>query len=414
MFRLTRLSNGLRVVSEPMPSLRSVAVGLWIDAGTRDETATESGAAHFLEHLLFKGSERIGAREISERFDAIGAEANAFTTKEATCFWVRLLDDDLPEGLALIAEMVQRPAFRAGDIEAERRVVIEEINMTEDDPADLAHEQFFGAVFAGHPLERPVLGERRAVAGLGAATLRSFWRRRYRANGAVLAAAGSVDHERLVALAEAHFGEWPEADGRRMLQRPLATSEVRVVSRESEQVHLVVGGQAFPRSDERRYALAVLDHIVGGSASSRLFHAIREERGLAYSVYTFGASFADAGAFGVYAGTTAANVPTLLEVLDGELSRLRRDGLTDAEIKRAKGGLRGSIALALEDPTSRMVRLGREELAGMDHLSVDERLRRLDAVGAAEVMDIVEILLDRPRVAGVVGPYAQADVKELL
>ncbi len=414
MFRLTRLPAGLRVISEPMPSLRSVAVGLWIDAGTRDETATESGAAHFLEHLLFKGNERMGAREISERFDAIGAEANAFTTKEATCFWVRLLDEDLAEGLALIAEMVQRPAFRVEDIDAERQVVLEEINMTEDDAADLAHEQFFRAVFAGHPLERPVLGERGSIAGLGPETLRSFWRRRYRANGAVLAAAGSVDHDQLVVLAEALFGDWPTADGGRTLQAPAAANQVRVVPRESEQVHLVVGTQAFPRSDDRRYALAALDHVLGGSASSRLFHAIREERGLAYSVYTFGAAFADAGAYGVYVGTTAANVPTVLEVLDTELTRLQRDGLTDAELKRAKGGLRGSMALALEDPNSRMVRLGREELADVEHLSVDERLRQLDAVSVADVMDVADTLLDRPRVAGVVGPYSESEVKELL
>jgi len=413
-FDRTVLHNGLTVITEAMTGIRSVAVGIWVDTGTRDELAAERGASHFLEHLLFKGTDELGSLEISRRFDAIGAEANAFTTKDSTCFWVRLLDEDLAEGLDLLAQMLQRPAFRSGDVNSERDVVIEEINMNDDDPGDLAHEQFFRAVFSGHPLEYPVLGSRASVKALTPELLERYWRRRYRAGSTVLAVAGNLDHRHVVDLAGRLFGAWDGGSVTHSLKEPPAGPGVRTVRRETEQVHVVLGGRGLVRGDDRRYAFGVLDSVLGGTASSRLFHTIREDRGLAYSVYSFRAAYADAGAYGVYAGTTARNVGTVLELLDRELANVAHNGVTDEELARAKGGMCGSMALALEDPNSRMVRLGQEEIVGMEHLSVDQRIARLNAVTADDVHEVAEMVLTGPRVLGVVGPLDAAELERFL
>ncbi|GBD85109.1 peptidase M16 inactive domain protein [bacterium BMS3Abin02] len=413
-FDRTVLHNGLTVITEAMTGIRSVAVGIWVDTGTRDELATERGASHFLEHLLFKGTDELGSLEISRRFDAIGAEANAFTSKDSTCFWVRLLDEDLAEGLGLLAQMLQRPAFRPGDVDSERDVVIEEINMNDDDPGDLAHEQFFRAVFSGHPLEHPVLGSKASVKALTPELLERYWRRRYRAGSTVLAVAGNLDHRRVVDLAGRLFGVWDGGSVTHSLEEPPADPGVRAVRRETEQVHVVLGGRGLVRGDDRRYAFGVLDSVLGGTASSRLFRTIREDRGLAYSVYSFRAAYADAGAYGVYAGTTARNVGTVLDLANRELANVARNGVTDEELARAKGGMRGSMALALEDPNSRMVRLGKEEIAGMEHLSVDQRIARLNAVTADDVHEVAEVVLTGPRTLGVVGPFDTAEVERFL
>ncbi len=297
-FDLTTLPTGLRVITEPVAGVRSAAVGCWVDTGTRDEAHSEAGASHFLEHLLFKGSVHLSAREISERFDAMGAQSNAFTSKDYTCYWARLLDDDLEEGLALLAEMLQRPAFRSAEIDSERQVVIEEINMNEDDPGDLAHEEFFQAVFAGHPLERPVLGTRESVNRMTRDDLSGYWKRRYQAGSAVLAVAGSVDHGEVVALASRHFGTWDGDEVDHELAALQPRPHVRVVNRSTEQAHVVIGGSGLKRGDDRRFAFEVLNHVLGGGLSSRLFRVIREERGLAYAVYSFRAPYADAGSLG--------------------------------------------------------------------------------------------------------------------
>lgn len=411
-FQLTTLPSGLRVITEAMPDIRSVAVGCWVDTGTRDELVNEAGASHFLEHLLFKGSENLTARQISETFDAMGAQSNAFTSKEYTCFWARLLDEDLDTGLGLMQEMLQRPAFRTVEIDSERQVVVEEINMSEDDPADVAHEEFFHALYAGHALERPVLGTRESIRGMSRDDILGYWKRRYGAGSTVVAVAGSIEHDGALELVARHFGEW---DGDGVLHEyspPEVQPRVRVRRRDTEQAHLVIGGEGLDRADPRRYVLEVMNHVLGGGLSSRLFHTIREERGLAYSVYSFRMPFAETGAWGVYAGTTPAQADTVLELILAEVAQLVEEGVTPAELERAKGNMRGSLALSLEDANSRMVRLGRDELLGLEHLSVDERIARIEAVTREEVQAVAEEVLTGPRVVGAVGPFDAGDLEQ--
>jgi predicted Zn-dependent peptidase len=413
-YDLSTLPNGLRVISEPMPSLRSVAVGCWIDTGTRDENPNEAGASHFLEHLLFKGSEDLSARQISERFDAMGAESNAFTSKDHTCFWARLLDEDLEDGLGILAEMLQRPAFRSHEIDAERQVVIEEINMSEDDPPDVAFEEFTRAVFVGHPLEAPVLGTRESIRGMTRDDIAGYWKRRYGVGSTVLALTGSVDHESVVRMAGEVFGGWSGDGVEHEFAAAALSPAARVVTRDTEQAHVVIGGEGLDRADERRWAFEVMNHVLGGGMSSRLFSTIREERGLVYTVYSFRVSYADTGAWGVYAGTTPDQVGTVLDLIHAELERMVTEGITQEELDRARGAMRGGLALAMEDANGRMIRLGRDELIGAPHLSVDERLAKVEAVTLDDIRTVAESLLTGPKVIGAVGPFGAADVEPYL
>ena len=404
-YDLTTLPNGLRIITEPMPSLRSVALGCWIDTGTRDEDPNEHGASHFLEHLLFKGSEKLSAREISEIFDAIGAESNAFTSKESTCYWARLLDQELTTGFDIFAEMIQRPAFRQKEIDAERHVVVEEINMNEDDPNDVAFENFTTGLFAGHPLESPVLGTRESILGMSRDDIDGYWKRRYGAGSTVIAAAGSVDHEALVGMIEQRFGDWSGDPVDHVTLTALSESVVNVTERATEQAHIVLGGKGMTRGDERRWAFEILNHVMGSGMSSRLFREVREERGLAYAIYAFRLAYSDAGGWGVYVGTTPHQAETALEVIQRELDKVVADGITDQELSRAKGSMRGGLALSLEDANSRMVRLGRDELAGVPHYSVDERLEKLDGVTLDDVHRVAEEMYSAEKVIGAVGPF---------
>jgi predicted Zn-dependent peptidase len=413
-YDLTTLPNGLRVLTEPMPSLRSIALGCWVDTGTRDEQPNERGASHFLEHLLFKGSERLSAREVSEIFDAIGAESNAFTSKESTCYWVRLLDQDLATGFDVLSEMIQRPAFRQNEIDAERQVVIEEINMNEDDPDDVSFENFTTAVFVDHPLEAPVLGTRESIRAMTRDDILGYWKRRYGAGSMVVAAAGSVDHQAVVDLVAEQFGDWSGESVEHEHGPAAPGPAVKLTHRDTEQAHIVIGGEGFTRSDERRWAFEVLNHVMGGGMSSRLFREIREERGLAYAVYGFKMAYADAGAWGVYIGTTPSQVDTAMSVIREELAKVVDAGITAEELERAQGSMRGGLALALEDPNSRMVRLGRDELAGLPHYSVDERLAKLEAVTLEDVHLIASDLYTAERMIGAVGPFADGDLDQYL
>ncbi len=404
-YELSTLPSGLRVITEPVPGIRSVAVGCWIDTGTRDEDPNEAGASHFLEHLLFKGSETMLGREISESFDAMGAESNAFTSKDHTCFWGRMLDEDLPRGVEILGEMLQRPAFRPRDIDAEREVVIEEINESEDDPADVAFEEFTKAVFAGHPLSAPVLGTRESIRGMTRDDIFGYWKRRYGAGSTVVALSGSVDHGEAVALIDSVFGEWSGDPVEHEHTPPAPSSTANVRSKAAEQAHLVIGGLGFERGDPRRWAFEVLNLVLGGGMSSRLFTSIREERGLVYSVYSFRTSYADAGAWGVYAATTPAKAPRVLDLVCQEIDSVVEKGITDTELDRAKGAMRGGLALAMEDANSRMVRLGRDEMVGAPHLSVDERIARIEDVTLDQVRSVAADFLVGPRVIGAVGPF---------
>lgn len=411
---VSETSTGMTVATESVPGVRSAAVGCWVDTGSRDERRREAGAAHFLEHLLFKGTDQISARELSETFDAIGAQSNAFTSKEYTCFWARMLDSEFRTGFELLAEMLQRPAFRPHEIDSERQVVIEEINMTEDDPSDSAMEAFMRTLFLGHPLGLPVLGSRRSIGAMTPEDIRGFWRRSYGAGTVSVAAAGNVEHSLIAGMAEELFGSWQAEDHRRDWTPPRVEDRVEVIGRDTEQIHLVYGGESIDRTDEGRFADAVLQHVLGGGMSSRLFQKVREERGLAYAVQSFALRFAETGIWGVYAGTTPATAGAVMEILAEETASLISDGVTEEELERAKGHLRGAAALSMEDTNTRMVRLGRNQLFGLPHLSLDERLARIEAVTRSEVADTAARTLDGPRVIGAVGPLEAEDFEGLL
>ncbi len=410
-FDLTTLPNGLRVISQDMPSVRSVAIGMWVDAGSRDETPVEAGASHFLEHLLFKGSDRLSAQAIAEAFDAVGAQHNAFTSKEYTSYWAKLRDKDLPLATEILSEMLIRPAFRQEEIDSERHVVMEESNMNEDDPTDVAHEMFVRSLWSGHPLAPPILGTRDSITAMTRDTIAGYWGRRYSPESVVVAAAGRVDHADLVEQITARMGEWSGGVVARESAEAERSPGVNVTRRDTEQAHLVFGGHALRRDDERRWAFTVVDHVLGGGMSSRLFREIREQRGLAYAVHSFRMPFRDSGAFAIYVGTTPTQTSEVLKLVRSELDKLMQEGLSDKELQRAKGHVAGALALSLEDSGSRMNRLGRNELTGIEHLSVDEIVERVEAVDRDQALEIAREVYAGPYVLGAVGPFDADDLE---
>ncbi len=413
-YSLTTLPNGLRIITREMFSVRSVSIGMWVDIGSRDEDPIEAGASHFLEHLLFKGSEEMSARYIGEAFDAVGARHNAFTSKEYTCFWVRSRDADLPLSIEILAEMLQHPAFRQEEIDSERHVVLEEINMNEDDPIDVAHEMFMRAMWVDHLLAPPILGTRDSITDMSRDTIAGYWGRQYTPRATVVAAAGHLEHDNLVALVEETMADWSGPSLNRMSTEPPVGSRVEVTTRDTEQAHLIIGCRGLARADERRWTLSVLDHVLGGGMSSRLFREIREERGLAYAVHSFRMGFLEAGSVGVYVGTTPTQTAEVLKLVRSEFDKVVEVGLTDDELERAKGYVKGALTLSLEDSNSQMTRLGRNEISGLEHLSIDEIVERIDAVTDGDVLDLAGELYAGPFVLGAVGPFEVADLKEFV
>jgi predicted Zn-dependent peptidase len=413
-YDLTTLPNGLRIITQQMSSVRSVAIGCWVDAGSRDEEPVEAGASHFLEHLLFKGSERLPARAISEAFDAVGARNNAFTSKEYTCYWARLRSADLPLAVDILTEMLQRPAFRQHEIDSERHVVLEEINMNEDDPTDVAHEQFVTALWGDHPLAPPILGTKESITAMTRDTIHEYWHRRYSPQSTVIAAVGDLDHEAFVALVTEHIGDWAGPALDRPSLQPAIGPNVRVRRRDTEQSHIVFGTEGLSRGDDRRFAVTVATHVLGGGMSSRLFREIREERGLAYAVHAFRMPFLDTGAAAIYAGTTPSQTFEVLKLIRIELDKVMADGITDEELARAKGNIKGSLALSLEDTNGRMTQLGRQELTGVEHLSVDETVARIEALTHDDILEAARTVFAGPYVIGLVGPFEEDEFKEFV
>jgi predicted Zn-dependent peptidase len=408
LIRTTTLENGLTVVTERMPDVRSVSAGFWVGTGSRDEEPAMAGASHFLEHLLFKGTPTRSARRIAEDVDAVGGDMNAFTTKEYTAFYLRVLDDSLDLGLDILADILCDPAFRPEEVESERQVILEEILMRADEPADLVHELFTEALFPGHPLGREVLGDEDRVRAMTPDDIRAFWSRHYRPGNMVFSAAGRLDHDALVDGLDRRF-RGPVGGVRPTRVAPsAATRPVVVDSHPTEQAHLVLGVRGLDRGDDDRYALSVLDHVLGGGLSSRLFQAIREERGLAYSVYSYRAAYEDAGSLSVYAGTSTGQVHEVLGLMHQEFDRMAATGATDREVEVAKGHLRGELALSLEDSAARMHRIGRSRLVHGRVDTVEEVVRRIEAVTREDVARVAATVLGGTRVLAVVGPFEEA------
>lgn len=409
--RKTVLPGGLRVVTEHVPGVRSASIGVWVGVGSRDEGPTVAGAAHFLEHLLFKATPTRSALDIAQSMDAVGGELNAFTAKEQTCYYAHVIDEDLPLAVDLVSDVVLNGLCRAADVDVERQVVLEEIAMRDDDPEDLVGDAFLTALFGEHPIGRPVIGSVESIESMRAGQLRSFHLRRYRPDRMVVAVAGNVEHDHVVELVHRAFANRldPAAEPARRREgryRQHREPQLHWNHRDSEQAHLSFGVRAFGRHEgERRWPLSVLNTVVGGGLSSRLFQRIREERGLAYSVYSSVDTFADTGAFSVYIGCQPENLGKVAALARGVLEEIAADGITEAECARAKGSLRGGLVLGLEDSASRMNRIGRSELSYGNHRTVSETLTRIDAVTTEQVDAVARSLLARPFAASVAGPY---------
>lgn len=405
--QLTTLDSGVRIVTEALPSVRSVALGFWIGTGSSGETHDEAGLSHLIEHMLFRGSSRYGSLEIDQIFDGFGAELNAGTGKETTSVYSRVLDEHFPTAFDVMADMVWRPRFDPQELDAEREIVLEEIAMYEDDPQDKVFDVLGDAVFGDHPLGRAIIGRAEVVSGTPAEGLAAFHAGRYTPGNVVIAAAGAIGHDALVELVRAAEGGVPAAGGPVPVAPAVdaAQQRLRFHTKETEQYHLCLGTHGIARDDDRRYALRILDTILGGSSSSRLFVEVREKRGLAYSVSTFSSAYAQAGQFGLYVGTRPDNVEKAMKVIGDELQRAIEDPATDAELRRAKENVKGRIGLSLESTTARMNRLGAAVLADMPLLSLDEIIERLDAVTVEDLKALAAELLDPSRMsaAGVGG-----------
>ncbi|KDN82967.1 M16 family metallopeptidase [Kitasatospora cheerisanensis] len=409
--RRTVLPGGLRVVTETLPTVRSATFGIWVGVGSRDETPVLNGATHYLEHLLFKGTARRDALEISAALDAVGGEMNAFTAKENTCYYARVLDTDLPLAIDVVCDMLTGSLIRPEDVESERGVILEEMAMAEDDPGDVVHDLFAKVIFGTGPLGRPILGTQETVSELSRDQIAGFYHRRYKPENLVVAAAGNLDHAKVVKLVEKAFAPvlaksaGHPAEVRRGVKAVRTSGRAAVLNRPTEQAHLVLGVPGIPRHDERRWALGVLNAALGGGMSSRLFQEVREKRGLAYSVYSYSTSYADTGLFGIYAGCQPKRVEEVLKICREELARVVEEGITEEELRRAIGQISGSTVLGMEDTGSLMNRIGKAELSYGHHLSVDEMLQKIAEVTLDDVHAVARDVLGahRPSLA-LIGP----------
>jgi predicted Zn-dependent peptidase len=416
----TEFTSGLRVVTERMPGVRSVALGIWVLAGSRDEEPAVSGSSHFLEHLLFKGTTSRSALDIAQNFDAVGGDLNAFTAKEYTCFYSRVLDRDLPMAVEHLSDMLQHSLIRKLDLDAERQVILEEINMHEDSPEDVVHDLYTEVLWPEHPLGRPILGTVGTIEAATPQRVRRFYHRHYVPGNFVVVAAGNVRHEDLIVLLRRHVdtgralregqrsswnfragGASPEPSGRSLTKR-----------RKTEQAHICLGTNGLARTDPDRFAFLIVNTALGGGMSSRLFQKIREERGLAYSVYSYHSQYTEAGIFTAYAGTAPARAHEVVGLLRREVDDVGAGGLTVQEFERAKGHVKGSLVLSLEDPGGRMSRLGKSEIAHGEILTVDQTLKRIDAVTIDDARRVAERVLSQPMTLTVLGPFGANEFRE--
>jgi len=408
--RRTVLPGGLRVVTEFVPSVRSASVGVWVNVGSRDEGPTVAGAAHFLEHLLFKATPTRSAVDIAQSVDAVGGELNAFTAKEHTCYYAHVLDEDLELAIDLTADVVLNGVCASQDVELERDVVLEEIAMRDDDPEDALGDVFLTAMFGDHPVGRPVIGSVDSVSGMTRSQLHSFHVRRYTPERMVVAVAGNVDHDEVVRLVRKHFGahlvrgRTPQAP-RKGTGRLTGAPRLELITRDAEQTHLSLGVRVPGRHWPQRWALSVLNTALGGGLSSRLFQQIRENRGLAYSVYSSVDTFSDAGALSVYAACLPERFDEVVRLTTEVLEGVARDGITEQECRIAKGSIRGGLVLGLEDSASRMHRLGRSELNHGEYRSVASTLEHIDAVTLDQVNAVARQVLTKPFGGAVLGPH---------
>ena len=374
------LGNGIVVLTERMPQVRSVSIGVWVKVGSRYEPAERAGISHFIEHLLFKGTEHRSAEEIAQAIDSVGGTLDAFTSRENTCLYAKVLGEDLPLAMDLLSDLLLHPRLDPADIEKERRVVLEEIKMVEDDPDDLIHDVFAAQFWRDHPLGRPVLGFRQTLQPLTRQDIQAHLSDFYQPDNIIVAAAGDLDHGRVTELTWSAFGKWQGTAVTANGSSPTSYHTTHHEERDSAQLHLVLGAEGLPYNHSNRYAFYLLNAILGSSMSSRLFQEIREKRGLAYSIYSYQASYQDSGLLAVYAGTSAESYPQVVDLIRAEFARLRHDPVDLTEFHRAKAQLKGNLLLGLESTSSRMTRLAKTEIYFGRYFDLDEIIRGIDGV----------------------------------
>ncbi|HEY3285069.1 MAG TPA: pitrilysin family protein [Armatimonadota bacterium] len=402
---MSTLPNGVRVISETVAQVRSVSLGIWVVAGSRHETPSEAGLCHFIEHMVFKGTATRSARDIAEAIDSVGGLMDAFTDKEYTCFYVRLLSEHLPLALDVLSDMILNPSFDPQELEREKNVILEEIKRHEDSPEDRVHDLFAATLWPNHPLGAPVIGTWDTVSSFNADTLREFMGRWYGADQILVAAAGDVEHENLVAQVASHLGGRATGTGQWTQHETQSVPGRAGLPRETEQVHLCYGGPGLPHRAEERYALAVLDTAFGGGMSSRVFQEIRENRGLAYAIGSYYVSYHEGGAYAVYAGTSPDSFQQVLSLVDQEANRLCQEGLRPEELERTKQQIKGALLLGLESMSDRMTRLAKTELNLGRVLGVDEVLENLEHVTGEDVVAIAQRVLNPAQMAlATIGP----------
>jgi predicted Zn-dependent peptidase len=410
--RRTVLPSGLRIVTEEVSSVRSAAVGIWVNIGSRDEAPATAGASHFLEHLLFKGTPRRNALEISSAIESVGGEMNAFTSKEYTCFYARVIDTDLPMAVDVISDLITSSIVTAEDVDAERKVVLEEIAMRDDDPSDLVHDLYAETYYGDTALGRPILGTIDSINNMSRSTVFNYYKKRYLPQDLVVAVAGNIKHKRVVAMVEEALSRdnFLDVQGTPQIRPNTAVKGVKqgrvgIIYRKSEQAHMFYGMQGVARNDDRRFTMGVLSSALGGGMSSRLFQEIREKRGLAYSIYSYAQQFAGSGQIGFYAGCNPSKATEVINIIQEVLADVASNGMSHEEIERAKGAVRGSLVLSQEDSASRMSRIGKSEIVYGNIMGFDEILKAVARVTPEDVRVIASEFLTKTPTLGVVGPY---------
>ena len=412
MYQRTELPNGLRIVTEYIPYVRSISLGIWFEVGSRDEEDHERGYSHFIEHMLFKGTKKYSAKEISEIIDMLGGQLNAFTAKEHTCYYVRVLDEYLEVAADILKEMILESLFLDKELEKERSVIVQEINMYDDSPDDLVHDLLYQLLFPNHPLGKDILGPKENILETKRQNLLDYYQKHYTTNNLIIAAAGNVNHQQIIDLFADAFSKLPSNYlAKRRTSITTATGVFQTKEKDIEQVHLCLGGQGLARDDHEKYALFLLDTILGGGASSRLFQELREERGLVYSTYSYHSAYRETGTFGVYAGYGIDDHEYVLDILVSEIRKLATLELDEAEIERAKSLLRGGFLLSLESTVNRMMRVAKAEISERRLVEVDETIDAISQVTSEEVFSLAKRLLDLGNWCGaLVGPVP-GDVK---
>jgi predicted Zn-dependent peptidase len=410
--RRTVLPSGLRIVTEEVPSVRSAAIGIWVNVGSRDETPAVAGASHFLEHLLFKGTTRHTALEISATIEAVGGEMNAFTSKEYTCFYARVIDTDLPMAIDVVSDLITSSIVSALDVDAERKVVLEEIAMRDDDPSDLVHDLYAETYYGDTQLGRPILGTIKSIKDMTRSSVFNYYKKKYLPQDLVVAVAGNIKHKRVVAMVEEALSRdnFLDVKGAPQIRSntPVKTKpmqSVGLMTRKTEQAHMFYGMEGVARSDERRFAMGVLASALGGGMSSRLFQEIREKRGLAYSVYAYAQQFAGSGQIGFYAGCNPTKAIEVVEIIREVLADVAENGMSHEEVERAKGAVRGSLVLSQEDSGSRMSRIGKNEIVYGQVMGFDEILKAISRVNPTDVREIANEFLTKSPTLALVGPF---------